>query len=86
MAEAERLLEEHGHDQAALAVTLDNHDAARLYKRLGYEYWAHGVIQCDTGDEYGTFEPCYVMVKSLVDSSASDRAWPAPSARRTGVA
>lgn len=38
---AERLLREHGYQRVALGVALDNHGAARLYRRHGYREWPH---------------------------------------------
>lgn len=50
-----------GRDRIALAVSLDNWDAERLYKRLGYRSW--GTIECR--DDEGRPEWCHVLVKAL---------------------
>ncbi|MEV4054697.1 GNAT family N-acetyltransferase [Amycolatopsis sp. NPDC049688] len=69
---AERRTVERGHDRVALAVRTDNHDAARLYDRLGYRDWGHGEVTCfaRTTAPDGTLlveaEECYVLVKDLV--------------------
>jgi ribosomal protein S18 acetylase RimI-like enzyme len=42
--EAVRRLRVAGHKQVALGVGPDNHDARRLYERLGFREWGHGVI------------------------------------------
>jgi GNAT superfamily N-acetyltransferase len=63
-----------GHSRIALCVELDNHDARRLYDRLGYEDWGHGqvVTSWQEPDEHG--EPvtcsldCDVLVKSLLEA------------------
>ncbi|WP_410589673.1 GNAT family N-acetyltransferase [Amycolatopsis sp. lyj-23] len=66
-----RLLEK-GRYRVALAVRTDNHDAARLYKHLGYRDWGHGEVIClaRTTTPDGTVlteeEACYVLVRDLV--------------------
>lgn len=34
-----------GHDRLAMGVGVDNHDARRLYERLGYGDWGHGTVE-----------------------------------------
>lgn len=69
--EAERLVLEQGRYRVALAVRTDNHDAARLYKNLGYRDWGHGEVIClaRTTSADGTVltekEVCYVLVQDL---------------------
>ena len=47
MAEAERLARERGATQVKLAVGVDNHDARRLYERLGYRSWGGGTFRVE---------------------------------------
>ncbi len=69
---AERRLLEKGRYQVALAVRTDNHDAARLYKHLGYRDWGHGEVIClarmtsPDGTVLIEEEVCYVLVRNLV--------------------
>lgn len=71
MKHAERYLEDHGHEQVALAVHEDNTRAAALYARLGYQDWGGGKIVCHTyevrpdGSVVREPEKCYVLVKYL---------------------
>jgi GNAT superfamily N-acetyltransferase len=61
-------LADRGHHQVALGVDLGNHDAMRLYRRLGYREWAHPPIPCFTfadGDGRREIEICRIMVKRL---------------------
>lgn len=71
--------------RVALAVRLDNHEAARLYRRLGYLDWGQGQLPCfaDTiqrdGQRRRTVEYCYVLVKELrYDNFNADRILPSP--------
>jgi ribosomal protein S18 acetylase RimI-like enzyme len=43
--ECHRLLVERGHRQVALGVRLENVDAIRLYKNLGYAQWPHPEVE-----------------------------------------
>ncbi|WP_433599221.1 GNAT family N-acetyltransferase [Nocardia sp. CA-135953] len=69
-----------GHSRVALAVRTDNHDAIRLYRRLGYRDWGHGTIECiaveslPDGRIVAIPEPeiCYVMEKALPDDRAAE--------------
>jgi len=76
----ERRLLELGRDRVALAVRTDNHDAARLYKRLQYRDWGHGEVICyaRTTSPDGTVlieaERCYVRVKDLTPVTPAPRA------------
>ncbi len=70
---AERLLYDCGHRQVALGVALDNHGAARLYRRHGYEEWPHPPITT-TYEEFlpgrgrrRLTEVCQILVKELHD-------------------
>ena len=65
---AEGHLHRLGHTQVALAVEINNFDAARLYKRLGYFPWPHTAIICHSAlDNRRTrvAEVCNVLVKQL---------------------
>jgi GNAT superfamily N-acetyltransferase len=55
--------------QVALAVEVNNIDAARLYKRLGYNPWDHTAVICYSAldnRQIRRAEICYVLVKRLV--------------------
>ncbi|GAA3440361.1 GNAT family N-acetyltransferase [Kutzneria kofuensis] len=68
---AEQVLRDRHYTTVALAVELSNVDAERLYKRLGYQDWGFGRVDCiqrewlpdDTLLE--TREECTVLVKLL---------------------
>ena len=68
---AEQELRDRGHAAAVLAVELSNVDAARLYKRLGYQDWGHDRVNCiqrdwlPNGAMVETWEECSVLVKLL---------------------
>lgn len=65
---AERRLRMLGFAQVALAVEIDNDGAARLYKRLGYEDWPHGTVECRSltdGNGERQIEICQIMVRQL---------------------
>jgi len=65
---AEEELADLEHPLVALAVERDNHDAMRLYHRLGYREWAHPMVECLTfanGSGIRKPEICRVMVKHL---------------------
>ena len=47
---AEDLVRSRGHERITLGVGVDNPAARRLYERLGYAEWPHGLI--DTGYEW----------------------------------
>lgn len=70
---AERLLTDSGYGTVALAVEETNVDAARLYKRLGYQDWQRGHVTCysEETDEYGLRIPeqCVILVKSLANGT-----------------
>jgi ribosomal protein S18 acetylase RimI-like enzyme len=76
---AERRLFETGRYRVALAVQLDNHDAARLYGKLGYRDWGHGEVVCyarttlRNGAVLEEPEQCYVLVKDLAPITPSPR-------------
>lgn len=75
----ERHLVEAGHDRVALAVRTDNSDAARLYQRLGYRDWGHGVVTCyahrilSDGSVLEEPERCHVLVKDLAPVTPAPR-------------
>jgi len=59
-----------GRTHIALGVSLDNQDARRLYLRLGYLEWDHGIVETRTvtikeGREVCMLEKCEIMVKDL---------------------
>jgi GNAT superfamily N-acetyltransferase len=68
---AERMLRDAGHPRLAVGVDLDNDGAARLYHRLGYREWPHGILRTfrEHGGEDGTVivtpDECRVFVKEL---------------------
>ncbi len=72
VADAEVRLLEDGHNRVALGVDLVNHDAARLYKRLGYTVWRQQPILTvreqfhPDGSRSVTPEWCRIYVKDLV--------------------
>jgi GNAT superfamily N-acetyltransferase len=76
IAAAETMLREAGHSLLAVGVDLDNDGAARLYRRLGYTEWPHGVLETfrEHGDESGnvivTPDECRVFVKELSTEDA----------------
>ncbi|MET7395235.1 GNAT family N-acetyltransferase [Dactylosporangium sp. NPDC005572] len=68
--EAERVAREHDREQLALGIALDNEAAERLYRRLGFQEWEHGLL--DTyyvvfrdGSEVREPERCRILVKDL---------------------
>lgn len=71
LAAAERELRRLGHARVALGVGLDNAGAMRLYRRLGYREWPHGVIPTTweeflpDGSRRRTSEWCHIYVKDL---------------------
>jgi ribosomal protein S18 acetylase RimI-like enzyme len=70
---AERHLNGLGRRRAALAVRKDNERAARLYHRLGYTDWGHGLLVCFAdvtcpGGRSGVApELCHVLARELDD-------------------
>jgi GNAT superfamily N-acetyltransferase len=71
LREAHRRLWLAGHKRVALGVGLDNHDASRLYSRLGYAEWEHGHVLTTAvtfranGARDERPELCRIMVKHL---------------------
>jgi ribosomal protein S18 acetylase RimI-like enzyme len=65
-----------GRRAIALGIRLDNVDAARLYKRLGYVEWEHGelathyVVFLADGGEDRHPEMCRILVKDLPATSS----------------
>jgi GNAT superfamily N-acetyltransferase len=74
---AERELWERGYKHVALGVNLDNHAAQRLYLRLGYTEWPHGllatteVVYHSDGVRERRPEVCRVMVRQLEQDRSS---------------
>lgn len=68
---AEQVLRAHGHPRVALGVALDNHGAARLYRRHGYWEWPHPPVRtsyqvrCPDGSTRCRYELCQILVKDL---------------------
>jgi GNAT superfamily N-acetyltransferase len=60
-----------GHRQLAMGVGLDNHDAHRLYERLGYTDWGHGTVETSweehdhTGRPVTVSETIHMLVRNL---------------------
>jgi GNAT superfamily N-acetyltransferase len=77
IAAAETMLRDAGHSLLAVGVDLGNDGAARLYRRLGYTEWPHGVLKTfrEHGDENGnvivTPDECRVFVKDLSTEEAA---------------
>jgi GNAT superfamily N-acetyltransferase len=71
IAAAERLLADLDFKHVALGIRLDNHDACRLYERLGYQEWEYGHLQTSyvvflaDGGEDRRPELCRILVKDL---------------------
>lgn len=69
--EAARRLRAAGHKQVALGVDPDNHPARRLYERLGFRDWGHGMITGRAEADLGSGrtgrsrEPFTILVKDL---------------------
>lgn len=65
----ERAAARRGRAGVALAVEPDNHGARRLYQRLDYRVWSHGLVDCATdvmlfgGDV--RVDRCQIMVKNF---------------------
>jgi GNAT superfamily N-acetyltransferase len=71
---AGQLLRERGYARVALGVGMENHDAVRLYERLGFTEWPHLPV-ATTKEEYlpdgsrrHTPELCRIFVKDLTGS------------------
>ncbi|MFO7323136.1 MAG: GNAT family N-acetyltransferase [Chloroflexota bacterium] len=70
MEEAEALALERGFRWATIAVAKENHDARRLYERLGYRIFKDDPGQWRYRDHEGRMqwvnEPCWMMEKELL--------------------
>jgi GNAT superfamily N-acetyltransferase len=82
---AEGFLSERGYQRVALAVTVDNTDAERLYRRLHYtrvpalaEVKCRYDVELADGSRESDWEVCRVLVKDLRVSSGQDRAPTSP--------
>jgi ribosomal protein S18 acetylase RimI-like enzyme len=66
---AEQMIRKRGFNRVALGVRVENEDAQRLYKRLGYEHWEHDPIPArkdpESGDHSDQPEIIHVLVKNL---------------------
>jgi GNAT superfamily N-acetyltransferase len=68
---AEAMIADRGYDQVGLGVELTNQRAQRLYERLGYRDWGHGVyrdrwVEVDEdGREIAHQDPCAYLLKPL---------------------
>jgi GNAT superfamily N-acetyltransferase len=60
---AEGLVRDRGLHRVALGVGLDNHDAVRLYERLGFTEWPYPPVDT-VNDEYLP-DQCRIFVKNL---------------------
>jgi GNAT superfamily N-acetyltransferase len=60
-----------GHPRLAMGVGLDNHDARRLYERLGYTDWGHGMVEASweehdhSGHPVTVSETIHMLVRDL---------------------
>jgi len=74
---AEAMITDRGHGQVGLGVEVTNERARRLYERLGYLDWGHGVYRDrwaevdEDGNEVAHEDPCVYLLKRL---SVSDNA------------
>jgi GNAT superfamily N-acetyltransferase len=72
IARGEHKARERGAAMIGLAVAVSNDGAHRLYQRLGYNDWGHGLVagHWDETDSAGTVltmnaGPCYYLTKSI---------------------
>lgn len=72
IAEVQDYLEQDDYWHVALAARTDNDEAIRLYQRLGYRDWEHGLVECvavrtnPDGDVEYESEQCHVLIRRLV--------------------
>ncbi|GAA2624429.1 hypothetical protein GCM10010399_64740 [Dactylosporangium fulvum] len=69
---AEQVAKDRGRKQVALGIALDNNRAERLYRRLGFVEWEHGLLDTyyvvfKDGNEVREPERCRILVKDLAD-------------------
>jgi len=68
--EAERLILDRGFQRATIAVAKDNHNARRLYERLGYRVYREDPGRWSYLDHRGKIrrvhEPCWLLHKDLL--------------------
>jgi ribosomal protein S18 acetylase RimI-like enzyme len=77
MEEAERIAAKAGKTRIALGVDPDNENAIRLYRRLGYREWDHGLVETHRVEfhedgECRYDEKCLIFVKPLSTASPRD--------------
>jgi ribosomal protein S18 acetylase RimI-like enzyme len=81
MAAGERLLAERGYARVCLGVGIHNASARRLYDRLGYRDWRHGLVLVEWEDTYpdGSVVPdsevCHWLVRNLDNGAPDVDAW-----------
>jgi GNAT superfamily N-acetyltransferase len=74
IAEVQDYLAHDDYWHVALAARTDNDEAIRLYQRLGYRDWDHGLVECvavrtnPDGDVEYESEQCHVLLRRLVRS------------------
>ena len=80
---AEREIRRRDHGLALLLVEVDNTDAARLYRRLGYVDWENGTVEHEwqaagpDGGRRTVREICHVLIKSVDEGVPGLDAWDA---------
>lgn len=77
----EDYLRNRGYRQVGLAVRTDNTNAIRLYERIGYRQWNHGIVECRKdpdlyADHPDEPEKCYVMTKLLATPGKAGQGQP----------
>jgi ribosomal protein S18 acetylase RimI-like enzyme len=72
IAEVQDYLEQDDYWHVALAARTDNDEAIRLYQRLDYRDWGHGLVECvavrTNPDGYVEYESeqCHVLIRRLM--------------------
>ena len=80
---AEQEIRDQGHRLALLLVDVENTDAARLYRRLGYVDWECGTVEDEWqavgpgGDRHTVRQTCHVLIKFLDEGVPGLDAWDA---------
>ncbi|HEU4423016.1 MAG TPA: GNAT family N-acetyltransferase [Pilimelia sp.] len=81
VAAAEQEIRSRGHWLALLLVEVDNTDAARLYRRLGYVDWGNGTVEHawqaadPRGGNQTVRQTCNVLIKSVDEGAPGLDAW-----------